>query len=76
MSTYNMFSGEIKEYRYLFVVKSTIPSTVAIFTLRIQTDRSNKQQTPLIYRISLHCLALIKQFLDTSTGRKMDLFKF
>ena len=54
MSTHNMFSREIKEYRYLFVVKSTISSTVAIFTLRIQTDRSNKQQTPQIYRIRVY----------------------
>ena len=54
----------------------------AIITLSIGTDRPEQSVAPdqMPHSVAsdqgLHCLQLIQQFLDRSTGSKLDLFKF
>ena len=49
--------------------------TYTIFTLCIRIDRPEKMKNAASHQ-GLHCLPLIQQFLDTTSGSKLYLFKF
>ena len=69
MFIHNMFSWRKKKNIHLYT----------IFTLCIWTDRPKQNGADPGSAAShqgLHCLQLIQQFLDTTTGSKLYLFKF
>ena len=54
------------------VFKGLIMKHAAVFTLGIHTDRSEQVMQSTASDQGIQHLPLIKQFLDTTTGSKMD----